>query len=461
MEEEEAGGGIPFAGVSWKEREREGMERRRKEDLKKEREPKGETKGEEEESQLMFQAKRMGWILCVMCYGILYSLLFIDLHTLSRKSKRRWSLMASLITCLFIFLLASFLMDRQFQLVQLNPVNTNTLNENNNNNTSRSSQSQDRLNNTPSLDLANNKLYEEFKKQIEQLIELNTKYNEDLIQSNKKEIEKSIESNKNQIEESSKNQIKELVESNKGLKQLFDASQKEFKLDRESLASVFKELKTIKGENELKDERNREKEKSIQSLMKQIDQIGLSFESERAGLEDIKNKIDQLNLLIENIKRENEEFKNRLSDDIPSSTAEEASPTEIHHHHQVSEDEIKKVIDRQLELVMAGDSTGLADYALSSAGAKVLQIGTSPTYIKATDSWWKSFFTPPPNPPSIILDPYMLVGRCWAFSGSRGQITIRLVDNIFPSSFSLDHPSSAILYGASTSAPKDFSVWVS
>lgn len=56
----------------------------------------------------------------------------------------------------------------------------------------------------------------------------------------------------------------------------------------------------------------------------------------------------------------------------------------------------------------------------------------------------------------------MYPGNCWAFRGAQGFLVVRLSMEVRPTSFTLEHiPKTLSPTGNITSAPKDFSVYVS
>jgi len=62
----------------------------------------------------------------------------------------------------------------------------------------------------------------------------------------------------------------------------------------------------------------------------------------------------------------------------------------------------------------------------------------------------------------VMLQPGMQPGECWAFSGSEGYLVIQLTYAIKVSEVSLEHiPVSLSPTGNISSAPRDFTVWVS
>lgn len=56
----------------------------------------------------------------------------------------------------------------------------------------------------------------------------------------------------------------------------------------------------------------------------------------------------------------------------------------------------------------------------------------------------------------------MTPGNCWAFTGDRGQVTIRLAQKVYLFNITLQHiPKSISLSGSVDTAPKDFVIYVS
>ncbi|XP_074068168.1 sperm-associated antigen 4 protein isoform X5 [Macrotis lagotis] len=102
------------------------------------------------------------------------------------------------------------------------------------------------------------------------------------------------------------------------------------------------------------------------------------------------------------------------------------------------------------------------DYALSSVGASIDLDKTSDDYeSKDAVYFWKWFsFWSFANPPSIILQPDVFPGNCWAFQGSKGQVVIRLPGRVHLSDITFQYPPQSVAHnGDASSAPKDFAVY--
>ncbi|XP_076155181.1 SUN domain-containing protein 2-like [Alosa pseudoharengus] len=89
--------------------------------------------------------------------------------------------------------------------------------------------------------------------------------------------------------------------------------------------------------------------------------------------------------------------------------------------------DVHEIVQRALSLYKA-DGTGMADYALESLGATVIRSRCSETY--RTRSPCYSLFGMPlwyaSESPRTVIQPEMHPGKCWAFKGSEGFLTIAL-----------------------------------
>ncbi|XP_006881766.1 PREDICTED: sperm-associated antigen 4 protein [Elephantulus edwardii] len=102
------------------------------------------------------------------------------------------------------------------------------------------------------------------------------------------------------------------------------------------------------------------------------------------------------------------------------------------------------------------------DYALSSVGASIDLEKTSHDYEDtATAYFWNRFsFWNYARPPTVILEPDVFPGNCWAFEGDQGQVVIRLPGLVQLSGITLQHPPPSVAHtGEASSAPRDFAVY--
>ncbi|XP_021570650.1 SUN domain-containing protein 3 [Carlito syrichta] len=108
------------------------------------------------------------------------------------------------------------------------------------------------------------------------------------------------------------------------------------------------------------------------------------------------------------------------------------------------------------------DQVQMADYALKSAGASIIEAETSESYknTKAKLYWHGIGLLNYEMPPDIILQPDVYPGKCWAFPGSQGHTLIKLAKKIIPTAVTMEHISEKVSpSGNISSAPREFSVY--
>ncbi|XP_047418852.1 SUN domain-containing protein 3 [Sciurus carolinensis] len=128
---------------------------------------------------------------------------------------------------------------------------------------------------------------------------------------------------------------------------------------------------------------------------------------------------------------------------------------------EVLDEEMSNLVHYVLKK-LRGDMVQMADYALKSAGASIIEAGTSESYKnnKAKLYWHGIGFLNYEMPPDIILQPDVHPGKCWAFPGSQGHILIKLARKIIPTAVTMEHISEKVSpSGNISSAPKEFSVY--
>ncbi|XP_062381811.1 SUN domain-containing protein 2-like [Sardina pilchardus] len=123
--------------------------------------------------------------------------------------------------------------------------------------------------------------------------------------------------------------------------------------------------------------------------------------------------------------------------------------------------DVHEIVQRALSLYKA-DGTGMADYALESLGAGVIGSQCSETY--RTRSPCYSLFGVPlwyaSESPRTVIQPEMHPGKCWAFKGSEGFLTIALSLPVRVTHVTLEHiPKSLSPTGRIDSAPREFAVY--
>lgn len=126
----------------------------------------------------------------------------------------------------------------------------------------------------------------------------------------------------------------------------------------------------------------------------------------------------------------------------------------------VSEREVRALINHALDGYSA-DRIGMADYALESSGGHIISTRCSQTYDHKTPVirilgypiYWNL------NTPRSVIQPSVMPGECWAFTGDVGYVVIGLSLPIYPSSVTLEHIPQAIALLNTSSAPQNFSVY--
>ncbi|CRL05344.1 CLUMA_CG018268, isoform A [Clunio marinus] len=226
-------------------------------------------------------------------------------------------------------------------------------------------------------------------------------------------------------------------------------------------ASVRKNLLNILGFN-LNDQQNEMDEASIRNwinsmfvaksdLEKELKQIEVNGErafklqlNENAGI--LMNKI-------------NEEIKKQIT--ISFDEQNTASKANIGVSGTLTEADVLKIV-KDVLAVYDADKTGLADFALESAGGQVLSTRCTENYqIKSAEI--SIFGIPlwyPSNTPRTVISPSVQPGECWAFQGFPGFLVVKLNNMINISGFTMEHISQSLApNGIIDSAPNNFSVW--
>ncbi|GJN87213.1 hypothetical protein Rhopal_000158-T1 [Rhodotorula paludigena] len=127
---------------------------------------------------------------------------------------------------------------------------------------------------------------------------------------------------------------------------------------------------------------------------------------------------------------------------------------------------ISSLVDSAL-LRYSKDVLARPDYALYTAGGRVIRSLTSETYdphplgvARSALAWVTGSAVPRGRAPVTALHPDTSPGSCWSFAGQHGQLGVLLSRRIVPTDITLEHISRDVaLDGDVRSAPKDFEVW--
>lgn len=127
---------------------------------------------------------------------------------------------------------------------------------------------------------------------------------------------------------------------------------------------------------------------------------------------------------------------------------------------------VSSLVDAAL-LRYSKDVLARPDYALFTAGARVIRSLTSTTYEphpvgagRRALAWVTGTHAPRGRPPVTALHPDNSPGACWPFEGQQGQLGIHLSRRVVPSDITIEHASVDVaLDGEVASAPREFELW--
>ncbi|KAG0234844.1 hypothetical protein BGW42_006121 [Actinomortierella wolfii] len=161
------------------------------------------------------------------------------------------------------------------------------------------------------------------------------------------------------------------------------------------------------------------------------------------------------------------ESRGHLSSPNPSTSSESNNAFTGNILTEAERGAMSLLIDEALERYTA-DVIAKPDYALFSAGGRIIPKLTSPIYslsslmslISEHITHAFDFVLRPAGwmPPEFAIRPGTTPGECWAIYGSDGQLGIRLARHIFPTAVTVEHADRRVVYDMK-SAPKDFEVW--
>lgn len=131
----------------------------------------------------------------------------------------------------------------------------------------------------------------------------------------------------------------------------------------------------------------------------------------------------------------------------------------------IERDLISGLIDKALEKYSA-DALAKPDYALHSAGGRIIPRLTSPNYfhyVEPTLLGWLGarFFVPLPRrekPAEKAIEPDMHAGECWAMDGQEGQLAVRLARKIVITEVTIEHADPSVVLDLG-SAAREIEVW--
>jgi hypothetical protein len=142
-------------------------------------------------------------------------------------------------------------------------------------------------------------------------------------------------------------------------------------------------------------------------------------------IESLKSELRQLRNEIEELRR------NPLSSETVTDKLQEMIYTTL-------EDKVNQLFFIIYKIYF---KTGMADYALESAGAEIMDKWTTPG-IPTGNALMKIWNLPifyQTMSPRLALQPNVHPGNCFAFSGNSGFLTVKLARPIYPTNFTIEH----------------------
>ncbi|KAF9151396.1 hypothetical protein BG015_006729 [Linnemannia schmuckeri] len=131
----------------------------------------------------------------------------------------------------------------------------------------------------------------------------------------------------------------------------------------------------------------------------------------------------------------------------------------------IERDLISGLIDKALEKYSA-DALAKPDYALHSAGGRIIPRLTSPNYFHYVEPTLLGrlgarFFVPLPRrekPAEKAIEPDMHAGECWAMDGQEGQLAVRLARKIVITEVTIEHADPSVVLDLG-SAAREIEIW--
>lgn len=135
------------------------------------------------------------------------------------------------------------------------------------------------------------------------------------------------------------------------------------------------------------------------------------------------------------------------------------------HLTDIERELISGLIDEALEKYSA-DAMAKPDYALFSAGGRIIPRLTSPNYyhevkLNLLGRLGLRFLVPLPRkekPAEKAIEPSVHAGECWAMNGQEGQLAIRLARKIVITEVTIEHADASVVLDMG-SAAKEIEIW--
>ncbi|KAJ1944119.1 hypothetical protein FBU59_002692, partial [Linderina macrospora] len=127
----------------------------------------------------------------------------------------------------------------------------------------------------------------------------------------------------------------------------------------------------------------------------------------------------------------------------------------------VAYDNVARMIEGALNR-FANDRIGKTDFALFSAGSRIIPGLTSQTYEATPHGLFqkalRAIGMTSSQPPTAIIDPNTHVGECWPMRGPSGQVAVHLGQVVDLTEFGLEHVAKSVAIDW-RSAPRNIEIW--
>nr|XP_055074788.1 SUN domain-containing protein 1-like isoform X3 [Misgurnus anguillicaudatus] len=209
-----------------------------------------------------------------------------------------------------------------------------------------------------------------------------------------------------------------------------------------------------KMKNEITSMREREA-----NMMKEITRLQLENEKQNLKLEMFQKDVTMQEINLES--EYQQQISNLRSDVINIRETSNVLKQKLDMQNLLNTKDVTDIVQSTLSLYKS-DGTGMADYALESSGGSIMSTQCSETYqikypqfsLFGIPLWYYS------ESPRTVIQPEVHPGKCWAFRGSKGFLTISLSYPIRITHVTLEHiPRTLSPTGKIDSAPKDFVVY--
>ncbi|KAJ3012230.1 hypothetical protein HKX48_006371 [Thoreauomyces humboldtii] len=290
------------------------------------------------------------------------------------------------------------------------------------------------------------KRYEELETRLEQAVETRALEQRNAIQDELKELERSVM----EVYESTRRRLMSAIRSQnetaKSTEERFDALAAEHRRDRDQMMSNQEELKG-----------------NLEGVKKwAADAWASAFDAHTQIREEVNAYDRQTGAQLEELEARHVQHAAQMHSMREQMANIESLKTQLQDRlAELDGDRLKLTTPRKKSVL---DATAAPDFALETAGGRVVPKLTSATYFAGYDIPFLDYFgmrRVRGKRPNAAIQTDLNPGSCWPLRGAHGQIGISLVAPILPSSLTLSHPPRHLWTGAieGMSSPRAFELW--